>query len=157
MARLTDPMHKHRRDVWLQMVLPLVGVGLVLVLLVVGLFTLAVAGTYTAEQIETMAGVMMIVCILLPLAIIMLLLNAAVLALAVGTGKVPAMLLPILEMIRKQTEGVMQQVSKYTTRFAQPIITIDSRWTRWEQAVRSFFEPPKPKTQTKESTTHESE
>lgn len=155
MARITEPTQKHRRDVWLQMVLPIVGVGLVLTLLIVGLFTLAVAGTLSAQQIETMASVMMIVCILLPMALVMMLLNALMVIIAVGTGKIPAAMRPMLESVRIQVEKIARTVSTVTTRFAQPFITLDTRWTRWEELVNSFFGGSDTKSRSKETPKHE--
>ncbi len=150
MAKLAEPTQKHRRDVWLQIVLPIIGVGLILTLLIVGLFTLAVAGTFSAQQIETMASIMMIICVLLPMVLVMLGLHVLMVIIAVGTGKVPALLGPILESVRIRVEKVAKAVSSVSTRLAQPFISLDTRWTRWEQAVSSFFSPPEPKTQPKD-------
>ncbi|PJF44727.1 MAG: hypothetical protein CUN55_02485 [Phototrophicales bacterium] len=151
----TEPTQKHRRDVWLQMVLPTIGVGLVITLIVVGLFTLAVAGTFSAEQIETMASVMMIVCVLAPLVLVMLGLHILMIVIAVGTGKIPAALRPTLRSARIRTEKAARTVSIMSTRLAQPFISIDTRWTRLEKTFVNLFNIPDTKPQSKDTKSNE--
>ncbi len=139
MSRVTDPIAKHRRDVWLYMVLPVVGVGALILLMLVGMFTLAVAGTWSAQQIETVASVLMIVCILTPLVVMMLGLNAVVVVVAVGAGKVPAVLQPWLETGRQYVEKAANLVQRVSNTSARPFIAFTARWTRWENFVRGIF------------------
>lgn len=140
MARPTNPTAKHRRDVWTQMVLPVAGVGLLILLALVGLFTLAAVGTWDAKQIETVASVMMMICILTPLVIVMLVLNAAAAAIAVGTGKIPAVLKPLLEKLRLQTEGVMKMIETLALNSSRPFISIATRWERWQQFILKLWD-----------------
>lgn len=148
MARATDPVAQHRRDVWLYMVLPVVGVGVLLLLMLVGLFTLVVAGTWSAEQIETVASVLMIICVLTPLVVVMLALNALAVVIAVGAGKVPAFLQPLLETSRTMVARIAGLVQRTGDTSARPFISMTARWTRWENFVRALFRSTSPQADT---------
>ena len=134
----TDPIAKHRRDVWIKMVLPIAATALVILLVLVMIFTLAVVGTWDAKQIEAVAGIMMIVCFLTPLVLVMLALNAAAVVLAVGAGKIPAGLRPVLRWVRQQSETRATQIEALTLRASRPFISMTTKWERWEQFVRKF-------------------
>lgn len=140
MARATDPEAKHRREVWLYMVLPVLGVGVVILLFLIGLFTLAATGTWTAAQIETIAGIMMIVCVLTPLMVVMLALNVVFVLLAYGTGKIPAGLKPLLVSMRNQSIKANAAVQRLSRASSRPIIGMSARWTKWEQSLSALFQ-----------------
>lgn len=144
MAPVTDPVAKHRREVWLYIVLPVVGVGAVILLGLIGLFTLAVAGVWTAQQIETVASVLMIICVLTPLVLLMLVFNMVAVAIAVGAGKAPAFMRPLLENARLLTVRMMTVTESLMNSSSSPFIAITARWTRWEDFVRGVFRSSAP-------------
>ena len=141
MARATDPAAKHRRDVWLYMVLPVAGIGVLILLMLIGLFTLAATGQWSAEQIETIAGILMIVCVLTPLVVVMLALNALMVVIAVGTGKIPAALKPALASLRNQSIKANAAVQRLSRSTARPFIGMTARWTKWEQSLTGIVQP----------------
>lgn len=133
-----DPITKHRRDVWLRIVLPVGLAAGLLVLTLVVLFTLAVAGILSQEQISTIASIMLSVCVLLPLTLIMMLLAAIFIGMAWAVAKLPGAVTGPLRQLRFRVTGIAASVPGVSTRLVRPLIALDSRLTRWEYFVRGL-------------------
>lgn len=158
MSRRLDPVAKHRRDIWLYLILPVVlGTGFILLALVV-LFILGATGTWSTAQINAIASVMLTICILLPLVLVAIGINIVMIFMAWGSRKLPTSITPPLRGIRHSIENISETVPKLTTRITQPIIAIHTRWTRWEHFMRGILgirEKPVDTNQDVEANLHE--
>ncbi len=133
MSEPVDPVAKHRREVWLHIVLPVVLSAGLIVLSVVGLFTAAIAGWISPEQITTISSVLLTICILLPLILVMLLVDIGVLALVWLVSKAPTTITPPMRNLRQKADVSSTWVVRQTERLARPAIAFNARWTRWER------------------------
>jgi hypothetical protein len=139
MSRSVDPIVKHRRDVWLFVFLPVaLATGLILLALVV-LFIFGVTDILSAEQINVISSIMLTVCILFPLVLVVIGINAAMIFLAWGTRKLPTTITPPLRSIRKTVENISETIPKMMSRITNPLIAISTRWTRWEYFMRGLL------------------
>lgn len=139
MSRSVDPVTKHRRELWLYIFLPIaLATGVILLSLVV-LFVLGVTGVLSAEQINVISSIMLTVCILLPMVLVVIGINVGMIFLAWATRKLPTSITPPLRGIRQTTDKIAETTPKIMSRIANPLIAIQTRWTRWEHFIRGIL------------------
>ena len=139
MSRSVDPVVKHQRDVWLFIFLPVaLATGLILLALVV-LFIFGVTDILSAEQINVISSIMLTVCILFPLVLVVIGINAAMIFLAWGSRKLPMAITPPLRGIRNTVETISEAAPKLMSRISNPLVAISTRWTRWEYLIRGLL------------------
>jgi hypothetical protein len=78
---------------------------------------------------------MLTVCILFPLALLAILLNAAFIAMAWGTGLISPTVTPIIRQVRQGVQRVTNWAPHLADLSMRPLIAINARWTRWERFV----------------------
>ncbi len=133
-----DPITKHRRDVWLRIVLPVGLAAALLVLTLVILFTLAVAGIISPEQVNTISSIMLVVCVLFPLVLVMTVVALMFVAITYFWAKLPGWTTQKIRGLRYTITGVAEKVPPATERLVKPLVALDARLTRWGHFVQGL-------------------
>lgn len=137
-----DTLQKHKQDAFRRVFLPvLIPVGL-LVLGAVILFILAMTDTLSGRQIGVMAGILVVMFVLFPFALIMFGVNAALLFIAFNTGRLPTLAAKPLELARQYSERGALFARSSSERLTAPVITTRARLARWRYTVSETLRIP---------------
>ncbi|KAB2903980.1 MAG: hypothetical protein KJ064_14750 [Anaerolineae bacterium] len=134
-----NALQKHKREMFRRIILPVLIPVLLLILVAVILFVLAMTDTLTGRQIGVMAAILVVVFVLLPFALIMLGLNAALLYVAFSAGRLPSLAAKPLELARQYTEKGAELTRTHSERLTTPIITTRSKLARWRYTVSGII------------------
>lgn len=130
-----NPVAKHRRDVWLMIVLPMTLTAGVLILVILGLLSLNLTGTWEDYQVTTAASVLGVICFLLPMAIVLGIVTIALAYLLSLNDRLIGGTTPVLRSVREKIEKVTGWLPPLAEKLVQPLIALDTRLTRWEQFI----------------------
>lgn len=130
-----NPVARHRRDVWLAIVLPISLVTGAILLVILGLLTLTLTGVWETRQVATIANILGIVCFLLPTAIIVILINVLLAVILRGNDRAISSTIPLLRQLRQKIETITSWVPPLAERLVQPLIGVETHLTRWEQLI----------------------
>lgn len=135
-------LQKHKRETFRQIYLPVVIPVLLLVIFAVGMFALAMTDYVTAREIGVMAGLLGVVCVLLPLVLLMLVLDAALLGLALGAGYLRDFATQPLELAREYSQKGAELAHQTSERLATPIITARTKVAQWRYTISEVLGLP---------------
>lgn len=130
-----NPVAKHRRDVWLTIVLPMSLTAGLIILVILGLLALTLTGTWEAYQITTIASILGIVCFLLPLVIVVAIIDVGLFYLLWLDARAIGGVTPLLRRVRQTVEKVTGWVPPMAEKLVRPLIALDTHLTRWEQFI----------------------
>jgi hypothetical protein len=137
-ARNANPVRKHRREVWLRIVAPVVlpfaGLIALCAVLIVAVATDKLAG----KQITVLMSILATACIMLPMMILCLVPYALLALSACGTGRVYAHASGPLRSMRHLTGQIAAKTARHVPRLARPFIGLNVRITRWEHTLRGW-------------------
>lgn len=135
-----DPVTKHRREFRRQIILPLALSTLGMIFL---LFFLPIAlilnDTISKGQVATVASVLLVICILVPLVIVFLVVDVLFIMLAYGTAQIPAKIYGPLQSVRRLVQKTGQITVQAADKTNQPMIAINARLARWEYFINHLF------------------
>ncbi len=147
-----DPVRKHKRDVWLKIVAPIVLPFIALVVLCIVLVASVAGGTLESKQITIVMSILATAFITLPLAILCLVPYALLAVLAHASGRGYAHVRTPLRLIRDLTGGVAATTHAVAPKLARPLIAVNVRLARWEATLLG---PRKPVLPVERKATHE--
>jgi hypothetical protein len=140
-SNTVNPVRKHRWDVWLKIVAPILLPVIGLVGLCVALVIAAATGTIEPVQVTIVMSVVSTLCLALPISILCLVGCAAMIALAYAGGwgyrhvKIP------VRAVRGLTETITAHTNRLAPKIARPTMAINIRVTRLEHSLRSWIAP----------------
>jgi hypothetical protein len=144
-SKTVNPVRKHKRDVWLKIiapiVLPLAGLIALCVVLAVAIARDALVG----EQVTIVMSILATCFLALPAVLLCAVPYALFAALAVLAGKGYAQVRTPLRFARRTTEKIAVKTDEYAPRVARPFLALNVRLTRWEQMVSSWLSLDTPK------------
>lgn len=156
MPRSIDPVRRHRRDVWLKIILPVaLSAGLIMLALVL-IFVGTVSGTFEPEQVTVMASIFLSLCIVLPLLILAAVGSITAIAMAWGAGKLPRIITPPLRGIRESVDDFAAWLPTLAERLTDPLIALMAQLTRLEQIIGRLVGFYRTEEETADSATEES-
>ena len=133
-----DPLVQHRRDVRLKIILPVILSALLLVALAIGLGVLAIFGDISGQQINVIAACLVTVCILFPLVLLMLALDAAMLITGFAAGSVRGLLIKPLAQLRGYAEKMSEITAQAAEAVTSPVVAVRAQTA----FVRNFILGP---------------
>jgi hypothetical protein len=144
-SKTLNPVRKHKRDVWLKIiapiVLPLAGLIALCVVLAVAVARDALVG----KQITVVMSILATCFLALPAVLLCAVPYALFAALAVLSGKGYAQVRRPLRLTRHTTEQIAVKADEYAPRVARPFVALNVRLTRWEHILSSWLSLDKPK------------
>ncbi len=146
----SDPIAKHRRDYRYRIILPVALSALGMILLLVALPIVLVSNDTISEgQISTVASVMLVICILVPLVLVFLAIDVLFIMLAYGTAQIPAKIYGPLQSVRRLVQRTSSVTIQAADKINQPMLALNERVARWEYFIGHMLglskEPPENK------------
>jgi len=138
---MMDPVRKHRREIWLRIVVPIAVPALALIALAVILIVAVATGGMVAKQITVIMSLLATAFIFLPMVLLCVVpyllfaMSAAGVGVAYGKARTP------LRFVRRLTEQVATKTGEIAPRVAQPLIGMNARLARLESTVRRWQQP----------------
>ena len=127
-----DPIiAKHRRDVFLYILLPLGLTGLLITGSVLGAGILVAQDTLTMTQVRTTASILLIIFVLLPAVLLMAAIDFVIIMLAWGNGQIPHYLVPVLRWVRRMLLKIADFIGRGADLTAEPVIIGKRTLVRW--------------------------
>lgn len=133
----SDPaVIKHRRDFRYKIILPIAlsALGMILLLFVLPI-VLVSTDTISAGQISTVASVMLVICILIPLVLVFLALDVLFIMLAYGSAQIPAKIYGPLQSVRRLIQRASGITIQAADKVNQPMLALNARVARWEYFI----------------------
>jgi hypothetical protein len=144
LSSTSESARKHRREVWLKIVAPIVVPFVGLVVLSVLLAVAVGTGSLVSKQITTIMGIMGTMCILVPMVVLCLLPYLLMAASAVGVGLLHANVKTPLQSVHSLTGKIAAQTNHHVPWLARPLVSVNVRLTRWEYILRGWLRPALP-------------
>lgn len=140
MALPLDPVVRHRREVWLQIVMPIVLAAAVIILGLVALFVATVSHVIEPGIAATYAEISVILFCLLPLLIIGLIFDAIIIFIVWKLGsRLSSVIIPSLRGVRGRVQAFAGWLPKQSQRVARPLIALNTVATRLEHIIRGLL------------------
>ena len=136
---IPESTRQYRRDVRRQIVLPVLLPSLFLILLAVVVLILAVTDQISEAQISIVAGSMGCLFVLLPLVLLMFVINAILLLIALGAGKIHGLVLKPLRIAQEYATKGASLTHDTSKRITEPVIDLRMRVAGWRYMLMGFF------------------
>lgn len=147
MSQLDPIIAKHRRDVFLYILLPILLTGLLLTGLVLGVGILVAQDVLTMTQVRTTASVLLIIFILLPTVLLIGVIDFVILVIVWGNGQIPHYLVPALRWVRRMLLKISNLLTQGADMAAEPVIVTKATLVRWSvflDELAHWFDEEKP-------------
>lgn len=131
-----DPIVRHRRELRVRIVAPIVVAAVFVLSPIVILALLLNSGEIDRGQLTTVSAIMAGVCVLLPLVVLMAGLDFLMIMLIWGTEKIPAFLVPVVRWLRKTSQQLARLVQMTIDWTSEPVILVE----KWMVYIRTFLE-----------------
>jgi hypothetical protein len=139
-----NSVKKHQREVFWKIIVPVVLPAVALVGLCVALGIGFGVGTVEDGQISVVMSILATFFIALPLAILCLIPYVLLVVVVYFSGRAYARARTPLRAAHRLSGQVAVKTSEYAPKFAQPLIALNTRVTRWEHTLRSWQQPALP-------------
>jgi hypothetical protein len=133
-----DPLVQHRRDVRRKIILPVLLPALLMIVAVIGLGLLAAYDRISSQQIGVIAACLATICVLLPLVLIMLALDAGAVLTALASGTLKGYLIKPFAILREYTDKTADITAQAAEALTAPIIAVRTQTS----FVRNFIMKP---------------
>lgn len=140
----SESSKKHRREVWLKIVTPVVLPFVGLIVLSVILAIAAGTGSLVSKQITTIMGILATLFVLIPMVVLCLVPYFILAVSAVGVGLLHANAKIPLQFVHRLTGKIAAQSERQLPRLARPLVSLNVRLTRWEYIMRGWLRPALP-------------
>jgi uncharacterized Tic20 family protein len=147
-SKIVNPVRKHKRDVWLKIIIPIALPFVGLVALVVILAAAVATDALVSKQITIMMSILATCFLALPAVVLCLVPYALLAATAALAGKGYAHAQTPLRFVRRTTEKIAARTDEYVPRLAGPLLALNVRLTRWEKTLSSWLQLDNPKDET---------
>jgi hypothetical protein len=144
-SKTVNPVRKHKRDVWLKIVAPIVLPLAGLIALCVVLAVAVARDALVDKQITIVMSILATCFLALPAVLLCAVPYALFAALAVLAGRGYAQARTPLRFARRTTEKIAVKTDEYAPRVARPFLALNVRLTRWEQMLSSWLSLDTPK------------
>jgi hypothetical protein len=135
MAHQNDPILRHRRDLRVKILGPIIGATLFILSPVVILSVLLYTGDIDKGQLTTVSAIMAGVCVLFPLVTLMAGLDFVMIMLIWGTEQVPGFLVPVIRWLRKTSQQLANLVQMAIDWVSEPVIFVE----KWLTYIGTFL------------------
>lgn len=122
-----EPELRHSQDARRQIYVPVVLALCLMLFILVVLFAMVASGEIENQQVQVIAGIMMTLFILLPMALVMLVMAAVLLMIAFGSGDLYKFVVPPLRNLRDYSEKGATLTRHYAWRISDPLIAARAR------------------------------
>jgi lysylphosphatidylglycerol synthetase-like protein (DUF2156 family) len=126
---------KHRREARRQIWLPIILTYLILIGILGILFVLAMADTMSPQQINVISSFLLVPLCLLPLALVVLVLDVMMIALAFYLGKTESLVIGLFRFAHGITLTINTTTQKFSQLVAEPVKKLSARLTRWGNII----------------------
>ena len=137
-ATTLNPVKKHRREVWLRIIVPVALPFAGLILLCAVLIAAVATDHLVSQQITVLMSLLATACLMLPMMILCLVPYGLLALSAYGSGQVYAHATGPLRAVRRLTEQVAAKTGQHIPRLARPVIGLNVRMARWEHMLRGW-------------------
>jgi hypothetical protein len=144
-SKTVNPVRKHKRDVWLKIIAPIVLPLAGLIALCVVLAVAVARDALVDKQITIVMSILATCFLALPAVLLCAVPYALLAALAVLSGKGYAQVQRPLRFTRRTTEKIAVKTDEYAPRVARPFVALNVRLTRWEHMLSSWLSLDTPK------------
>ncbi len=134
----SNPVRRHRRDIWLRIIAPVAVPALLLVALCVILVAAVASDALVSKQISVVMGIVATAFIALPLVILCVVPYALLALAAVGAGRLYRGVTGPLRTVRGMTQQAAYHADRVAPKVARPFIGLNTRITRWEYTIRGW-------------------
>lgn len=134
----SNPVRRHRRDIWLRIVAPVAIAALLLVAFCVILVVAVASDELVSAQVSVVMGIVATAFIALPLVILCVVPYAVLAVMAVGAGRLYRLSTGPLQTMRRMTEEAAHQTDRFAPKVAQPFVGLNTRIARWEYTIRGW-------------------
>jgi len=138
--RSVNPVRKHRRDVWLKIILPVALPVIGLIALVIVLLVAAANGSLASKQVGIVMSILATCFLALPAMLLCLLPYALLAVIAALAGKGYAHAQVPVRFLRRITGQVAAKTHQVAPRVAGPITTLNVQLTRWEETLSNWLQ-----------------
>lgn len=139
-SKIGNPVRKHKRDVWLKIVLPVALPSVGLVVLCVYLAISIANDTLVSKQISVVMSILATCFLALPAVLLCAVPYALMAVIAALAGRGYAHAQTPLRFARRTTEKIAAKTDAYAPRVAQPVLALNVRLTRWEKTLRDWLQ-----------------
>jgi hypothetical protein len=139
-----NPVQKHRREVLLRIVAPVVLPFAGLILLCVVLAVAVATGALAGKQITIVMGLVATVFIVLPMTILCLVPYFLLVVSAHLSGRAYARARTPLRSARRLTEQIALTTEQQAPKLARPLMGLNIRLTSWEHTLRGWQQSAMP-------------
>jgi hypothetical protein len=144
-SKTASPVRKHRRDVWLKIIAPIVVPLAGLIALCVVLAVAVARDALVDKQITIVMSILATCFLALPAVLLCVVPYALFAALAALAGRGYAQVQTPLRFTRRTTEKIAVKTDEYAPRVARPFLALNVRLTRWERMLSSWLSLDTPK------------
>lgn len=134
-----EPVLKHKRDVQRQIMMPVLFPIILLIVMALVLFGLAMTDNLSGQQIGVVAGILVTLFVLLPMALIMLVFTALMLLLAFGSNNIYLWIRTPIRLMRQYTERGAAITRSTAAQIGKPVINARTRFERVSTGVVNFI------------------
>ena len=140
-SNTANPVQKHKRDVWLKIVAPILVPVIGLVALCVGLVIAAATDAIEPVQITIIMSVVSTLCLAIPISLLCLVGCAAMIAIAYAGGWGYTHIKTPVRAIRRLTHTITERTHRLAPKIARPTVALNTRFTRLEHSIRNWIAP----------------
>lgn len=126
---------KHRREARWQIWLPILLTYLILIGILGVLFALTMSDAMSPQQINVISSFLLVPLCLLPLALVVLLLDVMMIALAFYLGKTESLVIGLFRFAHGITLTINTTTQKMSQLVAEPVKNISARLSRWGNVI----------------------
>jgi hypothetical protein len=138
-VRTVNPIRKHRRDVWLKIILPVVLPMIGLLVLIGALIAAAANDTIGSKQITIIMSILATCFLSLPAVLLCLVPYALLAGTAILAGKGYEHAQTPVRFLRRLSERIAFATNVWSPRLARPVMALNVNLTRWEKTLNSWL------------------
>ncbi len=139
-----NSVKKHQREVFWKIAVPVLLPALALVILCIAAAVGFGTGAVDDGQISVVMSIVATLFIALPLAILCMIPYLVLVVIVYFSGQAYAKARTPLRATHRLSGKIATKTSDYAPKFAQPLIALNTRVTRWEHTLRRWQQPALP-------------
>jgi len=139
---IMEPIAKHKSDFRWRILMPVLAPLLLLIISLIALLVLALRGNITGQQINVIAGIMMTIFVLCPMAILTLIPAGLLIWIAFSSDNLYDWTAPPLRKVRHWTTRGAEITHQLSERITEPVIKGRARYDSWLHTINEFLGIP---------------
>ncbi len=138
-VRTANPVRKHKRDVWLKIIAPVVLPMIGLLVLIGVLIAAAANDAIESKQITIIMSILATCFLALPAVLLCLVPYALLAGTAILAGKGYEHVQTPVRFLRRTTERIAVKTGEWAPQLARPVLALNVQLTRWEKTLSSWL------------------